>query len=161
MGLSGYLHKNGLPEYLTVAIFEHLIELVGGDEEAESRFRVIRSTYEKNPKSKEVSGKDYLMDAIKNNENLFMEINRQFAKLGYEGFFDKPGAGGTTTNNNSNSNHDSSSRNKSNRDKGEGELEKAKEIFVRKYSAGIPLAEQIKIGGRSMFLQTTACLVAE
>jgi hypothetical protein len=153
MGLSGYLHKNGLPEYLTVAIFEHLIELVGGDEEAESRFRVIRSTYEKNPKSKEVSGKDYLMDAIKNNENLFMEINRQFAKLGYEGFFDKPGAGGTTTNNNSNSNHDSSSRNKSNRDKGEGELEKAKEIFVRKYSAGIPLAEQIKIGGRSMFLQ--------
>jgi hypothetical protein len=54
-------------------------------------------------------------------------------------------AGGSDYSDNNNSNGPKKKKEK-------GTIE-TKEIFVRKYSSGIPLAEQIKIGGRSMFLQ--------
>ena len=49
-----------------------------------------------------------------------------------------------------NDSHPNSGKSKNNKDE---EAVEAKEVFVRKYSTDIPLAEQIKIGGRGKFLQ--------
>lgn len=67
--------------------------------------------------------------------------------------------GGSIDYNNSNWNNNNKDKKQKRRriaqqkDQQQEQIQKGKDCFVRKYSTGIPLAEQILIGGRSMFLQ--------
>lgn len=81
--LSGYLHKHGVQEYLIRDLIEHLIELAGGDEESEKRYRAVRDTCSKNANTDQVSGYAKLLEVVSGDESVILTIQKEFSKLGY------------------------------------------------------------------------------
>jgi len=78
---SGYAHKYGVPQTLIHDTIEDLMDVIGGDEERESRFKVVKETSQK-PR-KEVSGRKELSDAVDDNNSVVLVIQQQYKKLGY------------------------------------------------------------------------------
>jgi hypothetical protein len=77
----GYLHKGGVPEYLSRDLIEYLIKLAEGDEEAEKRYQAVRDTYAKNVS--DVSGYAKLLEAVDGDASVIVIIQKEFSKLGY------------------------------------------------------------------------------
>ena len=78
---SGYAHKYGVPETLIHDTIEDLMDMTDGDEERESRFKVISETCQK-PRE-EVSGRQELLDAVDNDDSVILVIQQQYKKLRY------------------------------------------------------------------------------
>jgi hypothetical protein len=68
--LSGYLHKNKTPEYVTKRIALYLISLTSyPDEQRDKIVRTIKDTYAKDPNSDQVSGYSAFFDALTSANN--------------------------------------------------------------------------------------------
>ncbi|MGA7368759.1 MAG: hypothetical protein WBX01_06480 [Nitrososphaeraceae archaeon] len=82
--LSGFLHKNGVPEYLIKDTIEYLIDITGNhDKERQARFMVIEDTCAKDADSDQVSGYTKLLEAVENNQAVIDELQQVFGQLGY------------------------------------------------------------------------------
>ena len=94
-GLSGFLYKGGLEEYLIKDVQEYLMDDSGMDapQERQERFNVIKYTCAKDRNTAGVSGREKLLEAVNNDENVLITIQRAFKPLGYF----KESNGNTTT----------------------------------------------------------------
>ena len=78
--LSGFLHKNGVPEYLIHDIIEQLAS-EANDDEISSRLRVVEDTCSKDADSDHVSGYKVFLEALDNDGNAIDEIIQVFNQL--------------------------------------------------------------------------------
>ena len=78
--LSGYLHKNRVPERLAHDTIEQLA-IETNDDEIASRLRVVADTYSKDADSEQVSGLQALLVALDNDNKAINEIKQVFAQL--------------------------------------------------------------------------------
>jgi hypothetical protein len=83
--LSGYLHKNFVPESFIYEVVESLGSQTN-DEELQARLRVVRDTGVKDPKSDQVSGYNKLLEALDNNQNAIADIEQVLKQLGQGSF---------------------------------------------------------------------------
>ena len=83
--LSGFLHKGGLEEYLIKDLQEYLMDIavLDSEEERQERFNVIKNTCAKDRNTAGVSGREKLLEAVNNDENLLTIIQKAFKTLGY------------------------------------------------------------------------------
>jgi hypothetical protein len=98
--VAGYLHKHGVPEQLICDLLEHLIGLVGGDEESEKRYQAVKDTCAKNAKTNRVSGYTKLLEAINGDNSVIVIIQNEIGKLGYHFNSNGNARTGTESNNN-------------------------------------------------------------
>lgn len=133
LGVAGYLHKHGVPQYLICNLVEYLIELAGGDEESEMRYYAVRDTCSKDAKSDQVSGSVKLLDAVNGDCSVITLLEGEFSKLGYR--------------------FNSNARTKySQKQKPEnGKKSKERYEYVQKYSNDRLLAEAVIVGGKPCF----------
>jgi hypothetical protein len=81
--ISGYLHRNAIPMYLTIRLVKHLIRITRyDDDDPEERIRVVEATYAKD-RNNEVSGLEKLLGAADNNAIVVGEMQQVFNHLGY------------------------------------------------------------------------------
>jgi hypothetical protein len=78
--LSGYLHKNRVPESLIHDTIEQLA-IEAGDDEIASRLRVVKETCSKDPDGDQVSGLQALRDALDNDNGAIVKISQVFAHI--------------------------------------------------------------------------------
>jgi hypothetical protein len=83
--LSGFLHRGDVEEYLIKDVQEYLMDIAGTDtaQERQERFNVIKTTCDKERNSTHVSGRDKLLQAVNNDENVLSTIQKAFKQLGY------------------------------------------------------------------------------
>ena len=82
--LSGYLHRNAIPMYLTIKLVKHLIRITRyDDDDPLERIRVIESTYAKDRNSPDVSGLESLLGALDNTASVVGEIQQVFNQSAY------------------------------------------------------------------------------
>lgn len=126
-GISGFLHREGLEEYLIKDMQEYLMDIVDVDtqEERQQRFRVIEQTCTKDRNTGEVSGKDRLLEAVNNDNDVLESISKAFRTLGY---FKSSVAGNGNTSNISNT---------------EGEENRKQKIAAKLYEVVLNNVEEI------------------
>jgi hypothetical protein len=85
---SGYLWKYGkVPKDLTIRLFTHIMRVTAyNDEDWEKTLATIEATYNKDPTTEEVSGKERLLAAVGGKQAVLAEIEQGFKMINPEYF---------------------------------------------------------------------------